>query len=80
MEQNLALQDGFNAILKHLESLEQCEPNKVRYVQAYGDISDYYELFNVIEYKADVNKAYRDNVKERSSSRRRGIITTPVFP
>lgn len=65
MEQNLALQDGFNAILKHLESLEQCEPNKVRYVQAYGDISDYYELSNVIEYKADVNKAYRDNVKER---------------
>lgn len=65
MEHNIALQDGFNAIMKHLENLEQCDYNKGRYVQAYRDISDYYKLSNVIEYKADVNKAYRDNVSER---------------
>lgn len=69
MEQNNTLRDGFNAIMQHLESLDQCEYNKGRYVEAYRDISDYYEFSHVTEYKVDVNKAYRDNVNERFKMR-----------
>ena len=65
MKQKTALHDGFNAVMEHLENLKQCDYNKSRYVKAYEDISDYYELAHVVEYRADVNKDYRDNVNER---------------
>ena len=65
MEQNTALRDGFNAVMEHLESLKQCDYNKSRYDRAYEDITDYYETVRAMEYNADVNKAYRDNVKKR---------------
>lgn len=65
MKQCIALHDGFNAVMEHLENLGQSDYNKNRYVRAYEDISDYYDVCHIIEYNAVVNKAYRDNVSER---------------
>ena len=62
MKQCIALQDGFNAVCDHLESLDQSDDSKHRYRRAFGDISEYYENRQASSYSPIINAEYRDSL------------------
>lgn len=69
MKQCHALQDGYKAVVNHLESLEQSKYSKNRYERAYSDISEYYENLQASSYSPVINAEYREALILRHKSR-----------
>lgn len=65
MKQYYALQDGYKAVLNHIESLELSLNSKHRYERAFSDISEYYEKQQASEYNPVINSEYRDTLITR---------------